>query len=504
MRPTRPARRIRPCHAVDEADQHGVDLARASVAAAERALRPDRAPAPTDRHAARIAVVRERVEVPPGPAAEQGDEQRLVELRDLADGADAAAVELLAGHRPDAPEPLDRQRVEERELAVGRHDEQPVRLGDAARDLGQELRPRNSDGDRQADLLEHAAAQPARDLDGRPGRSLEAADVEERLVDREPLDERRRVLEHRGRRPCSPPSTPPCAAGRRPRRGRAAAPASRPSPCARRAPSPRSSRRARPRRRRSRADRAAGDRRAARPTRRTHRGRRAGSGHGRTRTSVRILVPHTRAVADGQNWRPTGWQLATGVLALAVIGLTIWGVSMRNDHDDVSASASAQIDELEQQLADSQAEVDDLEQQLADAQDAAATAADDAAAAAEEAAAQAEADLAAAQAQYEEVSKKLGAAKGSHADSQAELDALAKTAASELADAEAAAASSQTAAQKAQAQADAEKARADLAEACLTAVAEILGRVYESDDPVDALVDAADELEELAAECAPA
>ena len=85
---------------------------------------------------------------------------------------------------------------------------------------------------------------------GVPAMPLHAADVEERLVDRQPLDERRRVLEDRGRRRGWPRCTPPCAAARRSRAGTAAAPAGRPSPSSRRRPWPRSSRRARPRRRR--------------------------------------------------------------------------------------------------------------------------------------------------------------------------------------------------------------------------------------------------------------
>ena len=58
--------------------------------------------------------------------------------------------------------------MEERELALGRHDEQPVRLRDAARHLREELRPRDADGDGQPDALAHRGAQPHRDLDRRP------------------------------------------------------------------------------------------------------------------------------------------------------------------------------------------------------------------------------------------------------------------------------------------------------------------------------------------------
>ena len=76
--------------------------------------------------------------------------------------------------RPDAPEPLDRQRVEELELAVGGDDEQAVRLRDAARHLCEELRARDPDRDRQPDLLEDGAAEADGDLAGRSRRCARA------------------------------------------------------------------------------------------------------------------------------------------------------------------------------------------------------------------------------------------------------------------------------------------------------------------------------------------
>ena len=129
-----------------------------------------------------------------------------------------------------------------------------------------------------------------RDLGRRARHAEQAADVEERLVDREPLDERRRVVEHLEHRLAR------LGVRRHARRhddraaGTARAPGARPSRCARRTPWPRSSRRARRPRRRSPAGRAAADRRAARPTRRTRRGRRAGSSRRRTRTHVRTRL----------------------------------------------------------------------------------------------------------------------------------------------------------------------------------------------------------------------
>ena len=131
---------------------------------------------------------------------EQQRQRGLRCAREVADSRDAPAVQASCSRRPDAPDALDRQRVQERELALGRHDEEPVRFRDSARDLGQELRPRDADGDGDADLLAHAPAEPHGDLARRAREALHAAHVEERLVDRDSLDERGRVLEDREER----------------------------------------------------------------------------------------------------------------------------------------------------------------------------------------------------------------------------------------------------------------------------------------------------------------
>ena len=57
------------------------------------------------------------------------------------------------------------------------------------------------------------------------------------------------------------------------------------------------------------------------------------------------------------------------------------------------------------------------------------------------------------------------------------------------------------AATSAQERLKAERARADLAEACLAAVADVLRRLYASDDPTEGLAEAARELEPIAADC---
>ncbi len=86
--------------------------------------------------------------------------------------------------------------MQEVQLLLRRHEEQAIRLRDAARDLRQELRPSDADGDRQPDLVPHAASKRARDLERRADAALHPAHVEEGLVDRQRLDDRRRVLEN--------------------------------------------------------------------------------------------------------------------------------------------------------------------------------------------------------------------------------------------------------------------------------------------------------------------
>ena len=105
---------------VDDGDQHLVERAMAlRRAPAKRVLRPHRAAPAARADAARVIVVRERVEVAAGRAAEHLDQLHLGQLGHLSDGGDPALVQLARGDRPNAPEPLDRQRVQEVELSPG-------------------------------------------------------------------------------------------------------------------------------------------------------------------------------------------------------------------------------------------------------------------------------------------------------------------------------------------------------------------------------------------------
>src|SRR5207248_4308178 len=163
---------------VDEADERRVDGFSRVAPAPERALRTDRAATPARLDSPEVAVVRERVQLTPGRPAEHCNERRLREPGELADRPHVPGLQTLRRRGADAPNAFHRQGVEERELAVGRDDEQPVWLGDAARHLREELRPCDPDRDGYSDPLPHCGAQPHGDLDRRAGDPLHPAHVE--------------------------------------------------------------------------------------------------------------------------------------------------------------------------------------------------------------------------------------------------------------------------------------------------------------------------------------
>ena len=245
MRPTRPARRIR---RVTRSTRPTTTASMSSGVLGERPsarcdpIEPRRRPTCTGR-GSRLWARAWRWRPDARPSIETSAAS--ASSATCADGPDPTVVELPGGHRPDAPEPLDRERVEKGQLAVGRHDEQAVGLGHAARDLGEELRPRDADRDRQADLLEDVAPQPHGDLGGRARDSLAAR--ARRGTPRRSTAPRPAASCPRTPRtpPCSPRSRRTCGARRRSPAGTAGGPACRPSRCGRRRPWPRSWRRAR-------------------------------------------------------------------------------------------------------------------------------------------------------------------------------------------------------------------------------------------------------------------
>src|SRR5207247_4559857 len=110
-----------PGNAIDQSEQDGIDLRGRAAPTAERALRPDRAAPPARLYTPRLTAVGERIQLAAGRPAEDGDEDALGDVRHLADGRNPELVQLVGGDDADTPEPFDRQRMQKRQLAVGRH-----------------------------------------------------------------------------------------------------------------------------------------------------------------------------------------------------------------------------------------------------------------------------------------------------------------------------------------------------------------------------------------------
>ena len=140
---------------VDQVDHDGVDLrGRHRVAPPpEGALRADRAAAHARHHPAAIDVAGQRKQLTTHRAADHRGQRRLAELGDIGDRLDAVRVQLLGGLDADAPQPAHRQRMQERQLAIGRNQQQAVGFGLLAGHLGEELGAGDADGDRQADAV---------------------------------------------------------------------------------------------------------------------------------------------------------------------------------------------------------------------------------------------------------------------------------------------------------------------------------------------------------------
>ena len=171
---------------------------------------------------------RARAGARPSDVAERADEHRLV-------GSAATSPIVRTPMRSsvrqrrgaDAPEPrTPGSGVEERALGPGRDDEQPVGLRQVARELGEELRRRDADRRGEPGLGADARAQQrARSRRRCPSSRRAPRDVEERLVDRELLDERRDRREDRHHlaallgvaRRSAARGTPPCGHARRAR-----------------------------------------------------------------------------------------------------------------------------------------------------------------------------------------------------------------------------------------------------------------------------------------------
>ena len=162
-------------------------------------------------HAPWVAVVGERVQLAAGGAAEQRHELVLASRATCADGRDPVRVQLAGGDRADAPQPLDRQRMQERELGAGGTTSRPSGFATALATLARNLvgatptvigSPTSSSTRAAAARRSRAASRRSAACRGRRGTPRRSTAP-------------RPAASCRGRRrtpPCSPPSTPPSAA----------------------------------------------------------------------------------------------------------------------------------------------------------------------------------------------------------------------------------------------------------------------------------------------------
>ena len=127
--------------------------------------------------------------------AEAGDQRLLGQRRELADGEHTESFETPARRRAHSPQPLDAERVQELELGPGRDHEHPVGLGEVAGELGDELGRAHSHRRRETGLGAHAFADRRSHLDATSEVAARATDVEEGLVERDRLHQRRERLQ---------------------------------------------------------------------------------------------------------------------------------------------------------------------------------------------------------------------------------------------------------------------------------------------------------------------
>ena len=219
VRPVRPAVRIRRViRSIRLTTTASISVADIVLPARpERALRADRAAPHARHHPAAIDVAGQRKQLMTHRAADHGCERRLAELGDIGDRLDAVRVQLLGGLHADAPQPPHRQRVQECQFTIRRNQQQPVRLGLLAGDLGQELRARDADGDGQPDAVADLRAQPGSDLNRGARHPPQARHIEEGLVHRQRFDHGCGVVEHLEHRCRWPRNTPTSAAAPRSR-----------------------------------------------------------------------------------------------------------------------------------------------------------------------------------------------------------------------------------------------------------------------------------------------
>src|SRR5258706_820475 len=140
-----------------------------------------------------VGALPDRTSVLPESHVQRGD----VGLREVADGAKTPALEQLARLRADGPPARELERREERGLATGSAAHQAVGLAQIRADLRAELVGRDANGDDQSELRTHLRLQVLRDLHRATEQMLGGGHVEEGLVERDRLHQRRPDEEQR-------------------------------------------------------------------------------------------------------------------------------------------------------------------------------------------------------------------------------------------------------------------------------------------------------------------
>jgi hypothetical protein len=143
-----------------------------------------------------VAPPGQRGQVRPGGRAERALQGRHRGGGQVADGVQPEPRQHVGGLVPHPPQRPDRQRVQEGHDVGGRDDEQPVGLAPRRGQLGDELGGGDAHRAGDALLVLDGGADPLADLRRRAEPALRAADVQERLVERDRLDQRGDRAEH--------------------------------------------------------------------------------------------------------------------------------------------------------------------------------------------------------------------------------------------------------------------------------------------------------------------
>src|SRR5262245_55322427 len=174
--------------------QRRPELFRVGAVDAERLFRTDRL-----RHAVRLdraIVTAERQVVESLAVLPEASRQELARsLLELTDGGEAEIAESPGHDLAHAPEALDGQSTEESSLIPGGDDHEPVGLLQLGGHLGDELVGREPSRRRQARLVQNAALDVANRVGRAAEQGLGAREIDERLVDRHRLDQRRELDE---------------------------------------------------------------------------------------------------------------------------------------------------------------------------------------------------------------------------------------------------------------------------------------------------------------------